>query len=302
MGAYRGAMSGTTPAHPDEKIMRLRYAGRCRVCAIELPARMTAVYERTTKTVRCRECPPGLAVASEPDPVVATDQPAVDPPSPVYTHGTAGASARREFERRSRRRRERQLLRRPKTGRMALALSAEPQHIRAWDLGARGEEDLGAGLDARSSLELRVLHDRRIPGSRANIDHLLVTPAGVWVVDAKRYRRQRPRKRVDGGLFRTRVERLLVGRRDRTALVTGLEGQVAAVRDQIADLGEVPVRGWICFLEADWPFFGGSLIVRGVEVGWPRLLYKRIRRADSVLTPAQVEAVTAKLLDRFRAA
>ena len=37
----------------DEKRMRLRYAGVCRICGTELPARAEAVYERTTKTVRC---------------------------------------------------------------------------------------------------------------------------------------------------------------------------------------------------------------------------------------------------------
>ena len=37
----------------DEKRMRLRYAGACRVCGVELPAKVEAIYERTTKTVRC---------------------------------------------------------------------------------------------------------------------------------------------------------------------------------------------------------------------------------------------------------
>ena len=37
----------------DEKRMRLRYAGTCRVCGVQLPARAEAIYERATKTVRC---------------------------------------------------------------------------------------------------------------------------------------------------------------------------------------------------------------------------------------------------------
>ena len=37
----------------DEKRMRLRYAGGCRVCGVQLPAGAVAIYERTTKTVRC---------------------------------------------------------------------------------------------------------------------------------------------------------------------------------------------------------------------------------------------------------
>jgi hypothetical protein len=41
----------------DAKEMRLRYAGVCRLCGRDLPARAEAVYERSTKTVRCVECP-----------------------------------------------------------------------------------------------------------------------------------------------------------------------------------------------------------------------------------------------------
>jgi len=41
----------------DEKRMRLRYAGTCRVCDVDLPARVEAIYERSVET------PPALAVA-----------------------------------------------------------------------------------------------------------------------------------------------------------------------------------------------------------------------------------------------
>jgi hypothetical protein len=33
--------------------MRLRYAGTCRECGIELPAKAEAIYERSSRTVRC---------------------------------------------------------------------------------------------------------------------------------------------------------------------------------------------------------------------------------------------------------
>jgi hypothetical protein len=32
-----------------------------------------------------------------------------------------------------------------------------------------------------------VLHDRSVPGTRSNIDHLAVVPSGVWVIDTKHY-------------------------------------------------------------------------------------------------------------------
>ena len=40
---------------PDEKRMRLRYAGTCRACGVALPAKEYAIYEKSTKTVRCVE-------------------------------------------------------------------------------------------------------------------------------------------------------------------------------------------------------------------------------------------------------
>jgi hypothetical protein len=33
-----------------------------------------------------------------------------------------------------------------------------------------------------------VRHDLRLPGSRANVDHLAIGPTGVWVIDSKAYR------------------------------------------------------------------------------------------------------------------
>jgi hypothetical protein len=242
---------------PDEKQMRLRHAGSCRVCGTLLETRAEAVYERPTKTVRCLTCPPaGTPVAGPVDP------------------GTAGASARREFERRQAKREERIRTKHPKIGGLVLALSDDPQSTTAWSTGALGEERLGRRLDELASDTLRVLHDRRVPGTRANIDHLVVTPAGVYVVDAKRYVGKRPSLRVEGGVLRPRVEKLMVGTRDQTKLVDGVLEQVDLVRSLVD--AEVPVRGVLCFVESDWPLIGGAFTTRGVDVLWPKKLYPRL--------------------------
>jgi hypothetical protein len=60
------------------------------------------------------------------------------------------------------------------------------RHVDAWATGAKGEAKTGRAL-ARLGDEFVVLHDRRIPGSRANIDHIAVGPAGIFTVDAKQY-------------------------------------------------------------------------------------------------------------------
>jgi hypothetical protein len=256
----------------DEKWMRLRYAGKCRLCGAELAARTEAIYERTTKTVRCLEC---SAAAIDSD--VPTPEPEADG---IVDVGTPGASARREFDRRQSKREERIRSKHPKLGGLILALSDDPQSTKSWDVGAVGEERVGTRLNELASESLLVLHDRRIPGSRANIDHIAVAATGVYVIDPKRYT-GRPSLKIEGGLLRPRVEKLLVGSRDCTKLVQGVLKQVDVVRGIVGD--EVPVRGVLCFVDADWPLLGGSFTTRDVESLWPRKLYPKLQ-ADGPLT------------------
>lgn len=268
----------------DEKRMRLRYAGTCRVCGVELPAKVEAMYERTTKTVRC--------VSHDVRPTV---EPAV---VDVVESGTSGASARREFERRKAKREERIRTKHPKLVGVMLAVSDEQQSTTAWETGALGEERLGKGLDRLASDTLRLLHDRRIPRSKANIDHLAVTASGVYVIDAKNYR-GRPQLKIQGGLFRPRVERLLVGSRDCTKLVDGVLKQVDVVRGLLDD--DVPVHGVLCFVEADWPLIGGTFTTRGVPALWPKKLYPKLQ-AEGPLTADTVAEIHRELAHALRAA
>ena len=193
-------------------------------------------------------------------------------PEPIDP-GTPGASARREYERRQARHEAGIRERHPKLGGFFLAVTDEPQSTKAWDTGAIGEERLGQKLNELASDTIRILHDRRIPATRANIDHIAVTPTGVYVIDPKRYS-GRPTLKVEGGLLRPRTEKLLVGGRDRTKLVDGVLKQVGIVRAIVGD--DVPVVGVLCFIEADWPLIGGSFTTRGVEVLWPKKLYSRL--------------------------
>ena len=61
-------------------------------------------------------------------------------------------------------------------------LFVTPRHIRAWRVGAVGEDKTTAALE-RLGDSWVVLHDRRIPGSRANIDHIAIGPPGVFVIE-----------------------------------------------------------------------------------------------------------------------
>jgi hypothetical protein len=278
--------------------MRLRYAGQCRLCGQELAAKTRAVYEPASKTVLCLECAGAGGAETEgaetaslapraPDPVPsaqdpapkAKDEPAPALPADVYVIGDPGRSARQEFERRHKKREDRVRTAHPKIGGFLLAISDDPQSTAAWSTGATGEEVLGKRMNQAAGPLFRVLHDRRIPRSTANIDHIVVAGSGVWVVDAKRYK-GRPALRVEGGILSPRVEKLTVGGRDCTKLVDGVLKQVGIVQGILDQHGEgAPVFGALCFVDADWPLFGGAIKTKGVRALWWDKLSAVIRAA-----------------------
>ena len=58
----------------------------------------------------------------------------------------------------------------------------------AWQRGAAGERRTARLLDPLERHGWTVLHDLAIPGSQANLDHLVIGPGGVFVIDSKQYR------------------------------------------------------------------------------------------------------------------
>ena len=221
---------------------------------------------------------------AEPTPVVVVDDGDV-----------AGSSARREYERRKGQDEERLRQKWGKLGGIAVALSDERQSTKAWAIGAVGEERLGARLDSLVSESIAVLHDRRVPGTKANIDHIAIAAAGVWVIDAKRYK-GRPSLKIEGGILRPRVEKVLIGHRDCTKLVDGVLKQIDLVRDVV---GDIPVTGALCFVEAEWPLVGGAFTVRGVHALWPKRLAKLLMEAQGTV---DVWRIREELSSRFRPA
>jgi hypothetical protein len=186
---------------------------------------------------------------------------------------------------------------------LILALCEEPQSTRAWASGARGEQALGRWLDRLTPDGVQVLHDRRIPGTRANIDHLAVGPAGVFVIDAKNYRGKRVEVTSEGGWGRPRVQRLLVGGRDRTTLVGGMHFQVDRVRERLAATGgaAVPVTGMLCFVDSDWPLLGRPPMIDDVIVLWPQRIREHLGR-NRTLDQDAIDHWQQVLADQFGAA
>src|SRR5580658_2118946 len=76
---------------------------------------------------------------------------------------------------------------------LAWCLRPDPDPGR-WGRGAGGEVAT-AQLLSRLPRRFVVLHDRHAPGSRGNLDHIVIGPSGVWVVDSKvRHARLRIRR------------------------------------------------------------------------------------------------------------
>lgn len=90
------------------------------------------------------------------------------------------------------------------------------------------------------------------------IDHLVVAPSGVWIVASERVTcaRVSVRRRHLAGDHRLRI-----GSRDRTGLLDTLDHQVAAVRAELFDALDAPVRAALVLPGAEFPLLR-TLIAR----------------------------------------
>lgn len=256
--------------------MRLRYKATCSVCGAELPPGAEAVWDRASKKATCLACTELSETKAE---EVQVAEPA------LLDRGQAGASARRRYEHLHEKREKGIRDRYGRLGGVVLALSNEPQSTRAWGVGGSGEWRLGAFLESLNDDETIIaLHDRRIPGSRANIDHIVVARSGIYVIDAKNYTGQV--RKVDRGGFFTQDLRLYVGRRDCSRLVAGMEKQVKAIQEAfgpaLIEEFELSITPVLCFVAAEWKLFARPFQLGGVWVEWPQSLRTRLEQEGSL--------------------
>jgi hypothetical protein len=222
--------------------------------------------------VTCLDC---LKSSDAKEPAIQPDEPVSDvapPPSPPLA-GKPGASAQREYERRHQKREAHIDQRWGRLAGVAKFLSEDPQSTLAWRKGSDGERRLAEGLAKRVGDRAVLLHDRKVPKSRGNIDQIAVAASGVWVIDAKTYKGKLERRAV-GGFFNAQ-QRLYVGGRDRTKLVDGLGWQVDALHKALGD-EVVPIHAVLCFIDAEWSFFAKPFQMGGVWVTWGRKLAEMI--------------------------
>jgi hypothetical protein len=209
--------------------------------------------------------------------------------------GSPGASARAEYERRVARddRRRKEVF-----GRLLApvvrAVAGERRSTTAWGRGGRGEEVVGISLNRAIGGDGFVLHDRSIPGTRSNIDHIAVVPSGIWVIDTKRYSGLVEQRDL-GGWFTSRPA-LFVNGRNRTPLIPAVVRQMARIGEIVGTA--MPVHGVLCFTEAEWRPLGRPFAIDHVTVTSERRLARSLRRPGP-LDPIDLRALATELAAAF---
>ena len=212
----------------------------------------------------------------------------------AFDTGRPGASARAEYSRR----RARDLAR----GRAAFgvlaplvrALAGPTTSTDAWARGAEGEERVGRYLERVVGASGHVLHDRSVPRRRINLDHLVVVPSGIWVVDTKHYHGRLRRQKV-GGWISPRSA-LSVGRRDQSRTLRAARAQRMLAEQALG--GTAPVRVALCFTGVELTFFARPFACEGVLVTWPKALGKALA-APGPLDPGDRADLAGRLARAF---
>jgi hypothetical protein len=241
---------------PDIRMIRLRYPGRC-ACGTVLEVGLRAAYDDARRRVICDRC---LAERKPPN---------VTPPPTPPPAGVAGASAVREYERRVAKRDAETASMKRGLRRFIRKHTPPPSSTQVWLKGATGERRVADVIDALAPQDVYALHDRGVPRSRANIDHVAIAASGVYVIDAKNYPGATLAVRREGGWGRPVQETLLVRGRRRNDLLAGLAGQLFSVEAALhgdPELAGLPVRGVLCFLGANFPLFPLTMTVADVPV------------------------------------
>jgi Nuclease-related domain len=161
---------------------------------------------------------------------------------------------------------------------------------KAWRRGAVGERRTARRLAALERRGWAVLHDLVVPCSRANIDHLVIGPGGVFVIDSKQYR---------GRLQLDPSGRLWHGRYPLApALRTvSFEADQAALVVTDPDVVVVPV---MAVHGAQVPL--GKVVMDGVPVVPARRLPSMLCQLPAVLGPERVAALADQARVRFHPA
>jgi hypothetical protein len=166
------------------------------------------------------------------------------------------------------------------------------QEARSWRLGARGERRTARILERLERDGFVAFHDLAVPGSPANVDHLVIGPTGVFVIDSKLYR----------GTVRVGPDgRLWYGGRSLDRVLGTLWWEAQQVAEAFAGGREIRIYPVLCMHEARLPWLE-ELTVDGIPVLAGSALELALRVPRQPLTPAQVAWLCGQVRAGFRPA
>lgn len=153
----------------------------------------------------------------------------------------------------------------------------------AWSTGADGEAATAGYLDPLADLGFVVMHDVSIPRSRANIDHLVIGPTGVFVIETKNIR---GKVRIDGETVRIggrRVEVVDEVRRE-------VEAVVGVLGPYLREKG-VGIAAIVCAHRAELPWLRRD--VARIRLAYPKNVGKLILDGPTLLSEPDVAELRA---------
>jgi hypothetical protein len=160
----------------------------------------------------------------------------------------------------------------------------------AWRRGAAGERRTARLLGQLERHGWAVLHDLAVPGSRANLDHLVIGPGGVFVIDSKHYR---------GRLHLDPSGRLWHGRFPLAPALRAVSFEADQAAQALPDPGMavVPIMA-VHSPQVPW----GKVVIDGVPVVSAVRLPSMLRALPAVLGPERITGLVAQARVRFHAA
>jgi hypothetical protein len=183
----------------------------------------------------------------------------------------------------------------PHAGLLGLAVAAlvgwrlrfrPSEQARTWQRGAQGERHTARLLDRLTREGSVVFHDLAVPGSPANVDHLMIGPTGVFVIDSKRWTGQ-VHQSMDGLAWHNHY------RLDRTLETVCWEAET------VGRLLGTRTAALLCVHGAHVQ--GGGLDAQGVAIV-PAHLLRSALGYDRVLSDAEVELLATTAWTSLRPA
>ena len=170
----------------------------------------------------------------------------------------------------------------------------------AWRKGGIGERRTGRMLRPLERAGYTVLHDRSMPGSSANLDHLVIGPAGVVVVDTKNWGKD---TRITGGLAGlggTRRGRVRINGRPAVERLRGiLHGQRLVGKVLSREVGRPIQVTPLVAVHGARRMRWGSLQVEGVTLLYARRARRWIRHLPAQYGPEDVARLAEVCRDVF---